>query len=187
MKIEPALKYSHTILSQIILPNDTVIDATVGNGIDTEFLARTVKQNGHVYGFDIQEQAIKFTTKRLTDQHLDHQVTLIKDSHENIQKYIQEPIKAAIFNLGYLPGGDKNIITQPPKTITAIKNCLKLLEKNGMVVIVIYYGHAGGNDEKEALIKWTSQLNQKQYAVLQYQFINQIHCPPILLAIQKNY
>jgi predicted methyltransferase len=186
MKIESALKYSHTILSKVISPGDSVIDATTGNGNDTEFLAQSVKNDGHVYAFDIQTQAIETTKQRLSDKNLIHRVTLINDGHENILKYVKNPIKAAIFNLGYLPGGDKNIITQPQKTITALKSCLSLLDKNGIIVVVIYYGHNGGLSEKEALMQWTSNLDQKQYTVLQYQFINQINCPPILLAIQKN-
>ena len=37
---------------------DYVVDATIGNGYDTLFLAKLVKESGHVFGFDIQEQAL---------------------------------------------------------------------------------------------------------------------------------
>ena len=44
---------------------DKVIDATVGNGFDTCFLAEQGGKKGHVFGFDLQEQAIKNTRKYL--------------------------------------------------------------------------------------------------------------------------
>lgn len=186
MKIEPSVKYSHTILSQVIKPGDNVIDATVGKGNDTEFMANLVGNHGHVYGFDLQGEAIKYTKKRLTDKSLINNVDLFNTGHENIHSYVDKPISAAIFNLGYLPGSDKNIITKPETTLSALQDCLNLLLVNGIVIAVIYYGHNGGKEEKNAVLDWANKLDQKKYTSLQYQFINQIHCPPILLAIQKK-
>ncbi len=186
MKIQPSVRYSHTLLSQFLQNGDTAIDATVGKGNDTEFLSQLVGEKGKVYGFDVQEEAIKYTNQRLDDKNLSKNVTLFNTGHENIDQLVDGSINAAIFNLGYLPGSNKDIITKPDTTLTAIKACLNKLEGNGIVVLVLYYGHAGGPLEKNAVIEYAKSLDQKEFSVMQYQFINQVNCPPILLAIQKN-
>ncbi|MEJ6400451.1 class I SAM-dependent methyltransferase [Nicoliella lavandulae] len=188
MKLQPALYFSHTLLSQVIQSGDIVIDGTVGNGNDTAFLADQVGKNGHVYGFDIQALAIDNTEKRLNAAHLMQPVELFQTGHENIDQVvpIDTPIAAAIFNLGYLPGGDHQKITTADTTIPAVKACLSRLTKNGIVALVLYYGHPGGPAEKQTVIQFVEQLDQKQYTVLNYQFINQVNQPPILIAIQKR-
>lgn len=186
MKIPASLKYSHVLLKQIIKPGDNVIDATMGNGNDTAFLAKQVGPKGNVYSFDIQKQALKKTRARLTREKLLPQVSLYYTGHQNILNTIGMPsISGAIFNLGYLPGGNKKIITHPNTTISAIKQCLMLLQGGGLIVLVLYYGHPGGTTEKNQVLKFARRLNQKKYTVLKYQFINQIHEPPILVAIQR--
>ena len=186
MKIPASLKYSHILLEKVIQPGDNVIDATMGNGNDTAFLAKQVGPQGNVYSFDIQKQALRKTKTRLTQENLLKSVSLYHTGHQNILNTIgMQSISGAIFNLGYLPGGNKKIITHPDTTISAIKQCLMLLQSGGLIVLVLYYGHPGGTTEKNQVIKFVSQLNQKKYTVLKYQFINQIHKPPILIAIQR--
>lgn len=186
MKLKSALNFSHLLLEEIIQPNDTVIDATAGKGNDTLFLANLVGKKGHVYSFDIQNDAVKTTQNLINKNNCGLQTNVIHDGHENIEKYVAKPIAAAIFNLGYLPTGDHSVITKGQTTIAAIQSSMKLLQKNGLIVIVIYYGHPGGKQEKEQVIDFVKNINQSEYNVLQYQFINQIHEPPILLAIQKR-
>ncbi|MCT6840096.1 MAG: methyltransferase domain-containing protein, partial [Apilactobacillus kunkeei] len=99
MKIQPAVRYSHTLLSQLVQNGDTVVDATVGKGNDTEFLSQLVGENGKVYGFDVQEEAINYTKQRLDDKNLSSNVTLFNTGHENIAKLVDGSINAAIFNL----------------------------------------------------------------------------------------
>ena len=48
------LEMAHAFLSEVITKEDIVVDATMGNGHDTLFLAQLAKK---VYAFDIQEQA----------------------------------------------------------------------------------------------------------------------------------
>ncbi|GLB46718.1 rRNA methyltransferase [Philodulcilactobacillus myokoensis] len=187
MKLNSSLKFSHYLLENNINYGDTAIDATVGNGNDTLFLSKLVGKTGHVYGFDIQKLAINNTKNKLQSHKKENCVTLFQTSHDQIFKLLgQKQIKAAIFNLGYLPGGNKKIITHANTTIKAIQACLKLLKTNGMVILVIYYGHPGGIDEKNHIESFTSHLDQKKYNVLKYQFINQVNEPPILIAIQKR-
>ena len=104
-------------------------------------------------------------------------VKLIKDGHENVKQYISEDhigkVDAAIFNLGYLPKGDKSIVTTPQTTISAIQNIFDILNEEGIIILVIYHGHDEGKIERDALMDYLTQLDQNQAHVLQYQFINQ--------------
>ncbi|MEC5424878.1 class I SAM-dependent methyltransferase [Virgibacillus sp. C22-A2] len=182
------LNFAHYLLEESIQKDETVIDATCGNGNDTVFLSKIVGDNGHVLAFDVQDQAIS-TTKELLIKHSCTNVSLIKDSHGNITQYLsptRSVIGGAIFNLGYLPKSDKSIITKSESTIAAVNSILKQLKKDGLIVVVVYYGHSGGQEEKESLLKHVINLNQKEYNVMQYGFINQKNDPPFVLAIQKK-
>lgn len=187
MTLQGILPFAHDLLTKAITHNDTVIDATCGNGNDTLFLSNLVGEEGHVYAFDIQKQAIETTENLLIDNKRKN-VTLIHDSHALIEQYIDNDtsLAAAVFNLGYLPRSDKAIITKPDSTITAIEKILPLLKKGGVIVLVVYAGHPGGMDEKEAVMEFVSELKQENYFVLQYGFINLRNEPPFVLAIEKQ-
>lgn len=181
-----ALNFSHQLLQEILVPGDQVIDATMGQGNDTEFLASIVKTTGHVYAFDIQQTAIDKTAARLKEKQLIQQVSLLHTGHETIARHVHFPIKAAIFNLGYLPQSDKAIITLPKTTKIAIDACKELLLPKGRIVIVSYYGHTGGKQELDTVTEYCQNLPQAQYNVMSYRFINQKNNPPILFCIEKK-
>lgn len=185
--IKRPLNFSHEVLRENVEAGDYVIDATVGNGHDTSFLANLVGKSGKVYGFDIQEQAIKNTIDKLTKENHIEQVELINDGHENINKHIstENEIAAVTFNLGYLPSGDKNIITKGDTTISAIEQSIQLIKKRGVISIMIYYGHEGGLEEKKTVDDFVSNLPQDKFQVIMYKIVNQINNPPYLYLIQK--
>lgn len=106
--------------------------------------------------------------------------------HEKISEYVKKSIKAAIFNLGYLPKTDKSVVTKADTTLTALDALTNQLVVGGRIAIVIYYGHEGGMEEKDAVIKLTSSLPQKDWEVTSYAPLNQIHTPPILVLIEKR-
>ena len=174
------LQMAHAFLEEVVTDEDIVVDATMGNGHDTLFLARLAKK---VYAFDIQEQAIEQTTKRLAEAKLDN-VELFLTGHENVDQYV-ESIKAAIFNLGYLPSADKSVITQPHTTIQALEKLCQRLVTSGRIAIMIYYGHEGGDVERDAVLDFVSQLPQQEFTVALYKTINQINQPPFLVMIEK--
>ncbi|WP_404453753.1 class I SAM-dependent methyltransferase [Virgibacillus necropolis] len=183
------LQFSHYLIEEAVNKGDTVIDATCGNGNDTVFLSKVVGENGHVFGFDIQEQAILNTQGKLA-LHKIKNATIIKDSHSNAIHHLTvdqlTSLGGSIFNLGYLPGSDKGIVTKSETTILAIEGILTHLKENGIVVLVVYHGHAGGDVEKRNIMEYANHLDQKQYSVLYYGFINQKNNPPFIIAIEKK-
>ena len=174
------LEMAHDFLAQVITKEDIVVDATMGNGHDTLFLAKIAKQ---VYSFDIQKQALEKTSQRLLEAGLTN-VELILQGHETVDQFVREA-KAGIFNLGYLPSADKSIITQPQTTIEALEKLCHLLVKGGRIAIMIYYGHEGGDIEKDAVMDFVSQLPQQKYTATIYRTLNQINHPPFLVMIEK--
>ena len=174
------LEMAHDFLAQVITKDDVVVDATMGNGHDTLFLAKLAKQ---VYAFDIQEQALEKTSQRLQEAGLSN-AELILQGHETVDQFVTE-VKAAIFNLGYLPSADKSIITQPQTTIEALDKLCQMLVKGGRIAIMIYYGHEGGDIERDAILDFVSQLPQQEYTATIYRTLNQINNPPFLVMIEK--
>jgi len=174
------LEIAHDFLAQVITQEDIVVDATMGNGHDTLFLAKLAKQ---VYAFDIQEQALEKTSQRLQEAGLTN-AELILQGHETVDQFVKE-VKAAIFNLGYLPSADKSIITQPQTTLDALNKLCHMLVKGGRIAIMIYYGHEGGDIERDAVLDYVSQLPQEEYTATIYRTLNQINNPPFLVMIEK--
>lgn len=173
------------IMSYTVGEGDIVIDCTTGNGNDTLLLAKLVGAKGKVYGFDVQYEALKATKDRLEIEGLKERVVLINDGHENIDKYIFEEINFIVYNLGYLPKGNKEIKTKATTTLESIKKALFLLNNNGLLLVTCYTGHEGGRDEKNAVKDFLTSLNQKEYNVLEFNFINQKNNPPILYGVEK--
>lgn len=180
-----ATQLAHLMLRQSLKPGDVVVDATVGNGHDTLFLAKCVGPEGRVFGFDIQETALTEAAKRL-DAH--SQVKLIHAGHEKLTEHLptDEPdqLAAIMFNLGYLPGGDKDIITHTETTLIALKQALTHLQVHGLVTLVLYSGHPGGEQEATALHVYVQNLPET-YTVSQYARLNTKHPAPELLVIER--
>lgn len=185
MKLQRVLQYAQQLIKDTVEEGDTVVDATAGNGHDTLFLAQLVGDEGQVYAFDVQKSAVDATLHRLLDNGLEHRALVLNRGHEEVANYVHKPVAAAIFNLGYLPGSNHDIVTQPNTTIQALEDLLKLLKIGGLIVLVIYHGHPGGKEERDAVIKYVSQLPQKYVHVLKYEFLNQQNDPPFVIALEK--
>lgn len=185
MILSNSLTISHELIKKVVQQGDTVVDATMGNGNDTLFLAGLVGGNGKVYSFDIQEYALANTRKKLEDNGIGDCVELIMDGHQNIDRYVEKGVKAVMFNLGYLPKGDHNIGTKAETTIEALKKSMELLVIGGIIMMVIYYGGDSGFDEKEAVLEYVKTIDCRKHVVLVSDFVNQINCPPIAVCIEK--
>lgn len=189
MNLKRILPFTHSLLKSVIKDGDIAIDGTAGNGNDTLLLAKLVG-TGTVYAFDIQEQAIVNTKAKLQENHLVERVTLIKDSHDELDRYIPianwKKTRAAIFNLGYLPGGNKAITTKPHSTIKAIVKLLEHMPQGALIILVIYPGHEEGKNERTKILEFVKTIDQKKANVLRYEFINQKNDPPFVIAIEMK-
>lgn len=142
--------------------DDYAIDATIGNGHDTLHLASISK---FVFGFDIQEQAIRNTTNLLKDNNITN-YKLFKISHDKMDivlKDYKKKIKLILFNLGYLPCGDKSIMTNHETTLKALKKSMNLLEEDGLILIV-FYPHSEGKMEASHVFQYL-RINKIKYQV----------------------
>lgn len=167
------------------IPQDGILcDFTMGNGSDTLYLSSLVPK-GHLYAFDIQPLALEHTRARLEQAGAGANVTLILDSHANMDRYITGPIHGGMFNLGYLPTSDRVVTTKCETTMTAIGKALEHLCVGGALVVVIYPGHEEGRREGEAVVEFGRSLSPKQYDVTHYRLINIPDCP-FIVAFQRR-
>lgn len=161
------------------------VDFTMGNGHDTEFLCRTVGATGRVYAFDIQEQAIVSTRAHLETCGCPQNYTLIHDSHHRLCDYVHEPINAGMFNLGYLPGGDKRITTMRETTMPAVEAAISMLADDGVLCIAVYPGHAEGEAEGEMLSEYLATLPRWSLCATKIRILNSPTSPYFILVEKK--
>lgn len=173
-------------MQEHVAEGDLCIDATMGNGNDTEHLCRLVGAAGHVLAFDVQQEALEHTQDRL-EKSLDHvNYQLILDSHSHMEHYAREDSAACIvFNLGYLPGGDHMLATRPETTVAALEQSLRILKKNGLLCVCIYSGGDSGFAEKDAVLEWMKRLDSRKYLVLVTEYYNRPNHPPIPALVIK--
>lgn len=180
-----ALEFSRAEIGRVLKGGDRALDATCGNGKDTLFLAGCVGPEGRVFAVDIQMRAVEETKKLLASHGLAGRVTVLKQSHEELLDFVSPPLKAAMFNLGYLPGGDHGVVTRPESTVKALEAVFSLLVPGGLVSVVAYSGHPGGQEEVDEVQEYLEGLEQGGHSVLHYRFINQANHPPQLFLIEK--
>ena len=180
--MKKAVDFAHDVLINKISTEDIFVDMTLGNGNDTLFLCKLVK---FVYAFDVQQIALDNSKKRLDENNVSN-YSLILSSHELVDQYITEKVKGFIYNLGYLPTGDKSITTNYDSTISSLKKALMLLKEKGIIVLVVYEGHDSGKIESSKVMEFVSSLSQKEYDVVTYRFVNQINNPPYVIVIERK-
>ena len=169
---------AHDIIDKYLKNKEIAIDCTLGNGFDTDFLAEKFNQ---VIAFDIQEEACtRYTMKEKSN------VTVINDSHENILQHVYNNVDCIFYNLGFLPGGDKNITTEFKSTLISIDEGLKILNKGGFICITSYRGHDEGLYEYENVEKYLKELNKSKFGVMKHEVINRSNLSPILFVIEKK-
>ena len=177
--------WCHGFIQDHVREGDICVDATVGNGNDTELLCSLVGVTGKVYGFDIQRQALNSTEERLKEK--GYQAHLLCVGHEMMHQYIQEfgEVSCIVFNLGYLPGGDHSKCTKAITSISAIESSLRLLRAGGVISLCIYSGGDSGFEEKEAVLDFLKCLDNKRYLVIVSEYYNRPNNPPIPVLIYK--
>lgn len=175
MKKSNIIKISHSLMKQYLNQDDILIDATLGNGFDSLYCSNLVKK---IYAFDIQETALKNSQELLKEK---NNIALILDSHENYRAYLLAPT-AAIFNLGYLPGGDKNITTKAASTLKTIKS---LLNEHSLrfLLVVVYPGHHEGQKESDQLGLYFNEMTSHEVIIIK--LVNRSLTSPYIFLVLK--
>ncbi|GAB4175153.1 MAG: class I SAM-dependent methyltransferase [Geothermobacteraceae bacterium] len=190
--LDDIIGWSHRLLAEVVRPGDALVDLTAGNGHDTLALARLLEGKGQLLAFDIQEVALDATASRLAEAGLTCRriaaaqtlesdgLFLIHDSHHHLDRYLSRGLNGAIANLGYLPGGDKNLITRAETTVRALEQVLDALVPGGRLAVVVYPGHPGAEEEVAAVEALVSALPAADYDVLRMVAANRRRAPFLL-------
>lgn len=169
---------SHYIINEFLQNKNIAVDATLGNGHDTDFLYKNFNE---VYSFDIQKSACENYLKKNVSN-----VNVINDSHHMLKKYIDKNVDCIMYNLGFLPGGDKSITTMSDTSIASIKSGLNMLNSGGIMTICLYRGHEEGKKEEAVIIPYLKNIDKSKYGVMYHSFLNRNDNAPILIVIEKK-
>jgi hypothetical protein len=170
------------------------VDATAGNGHDTVFLAQHVLPGGRVVAFDVQQEAIEATRRQIENgksEMGDSQgITLHHAGHERMAELLpaemRGELRAVMFNLGYLPGGEKTLITRVDTTLSALEQALEWLAGDGVLTVVVYPGHQGGREEADAVEHWMAALPSDRFEAQRLGYVNFKPTTPFCLAVRKR-
>ena len=177
--------HKHLILEHL-KAGEVAVDFTMGNGGDTLFLSKTVGEGGRVYAFDIQQLALESTKKHLEENGAPENYTLICASHHRVKEFVKEPIKAGMFNLGYLPrSGNKALYTMRETTMPAVEAAIDMLLPDGVLIIAIYPGHKEGELEGEMLREYFKTLSRFKICASEFHILNSPSSPYFFL-IEKT-
>ena len=174
------------LVGAALCPGARAVDATMGNGGDTLWLCERVGEDGRVYAFDVQPEAVARTRARLDEAGLGERAALFCAGHERMAELVPEPVDAVMFNLGWLPGAAHAVTTRTETTLAAAEAALTLLKPEGIVTICVYPGHAEGERELEALTRWAAALDGRRWDALLKGYLNQPKRPPQLIAIRRK-
>ena len=173
-------------MRRTVREGDTVVDATMGNGGDTLFLALLVGKSGHVYGFDVQQEAVERTRDKLLQAGVLDRVTTLLAGHETMAQHVKEAPQAIMFNLGWLPGAQHAVTTRVETTLKAVSAAAEMIVPGGIVTVCMYPGHDEGQRELCALLDYAKMLDVRRYNVLHHHFLCAPPHTPQLILIQKN-
>jgi 16S rRNA C1402 N4-methylase RsmH len=191
MSLPTILDFAHSVAGRAVEEGGVAVDATVGNGHDTLFLAQSVGPAGEVIGFDVQDEALAEARRRLrAGEEPQASVQFVQAGHETMAQAVPEEAKgrvgAVMFNLGYLPGGDHSVTTAPETTRRALDVSTTILRPGGVITVVAYTGHEGGVEEARAVDAWVRALPQSSFRAISYRLANATNDPPRLFAVEKR-
>lgn len=183
------LDLAHSYWQKLVCPGDFVLDATCGNGHDTLILAGLISKKGLLYALDIEQKALD-ATEKLLHQQLPAEslprIILYRMCHSHLpQEILSETLTLIVYNLGYLPGGDKQKTTQTNTTLQSLKHALTLLKRGGCISLTAYPGHEEGKREEEALVAFFKTLPPQEWNVCHHRFCNRKDSPSLFM-IQRQ-
>ncbi len=179
------LQLAKVYWKKLLSPGDLAIDATAGNGKDALFLAEL---GCLLFALDVQATAIEKTQALLREKGVLDRATLLCMPHDDLRKVpCPKPPRLVVYNLGYLPGGDKSLTTKTVTTLASIASALKILAPDGALSITCYPGHPEGKREEEALFRWAASLSPDDWAVRIHRQEDRPLAPSLLwIARSKN-
>ena len=180
-----AVQLSHFFLRERLKPGERAVDATCGNGHDTLLLAQLVGAEGRVWAFDIQEDALTATEERLAEAECGERVALVHGGHERLAEVVTEPVRAVVFNLGFLPGAPRQTVTVPETTLVALDQAAALLLPGGFITVAVYTGHPGGAEEGSAVEAWAAALPPGRFNVWRCRQGNRSDAAPYLIVVER--
>ncbi len=190
------VKWGQELLAEVVPAGGLVVDLTAGNGQDTLVLFQMVGKTGQVVAFDIQTQALLATRDQMVTagakvrlQQQDIQplrceagVDLLEMDHAEVARVVPAAPQGIIANLGYLPGGQRELITRPESTVSALEQSCSLLADGGRLAVVVYPGHPGGAEEGTAVTNFFTKLQDSSFQVLQMKVSNRPQAPFLFVA-----
>lgn len=193
-------QWSHHFAREILLPGDLAVDLTAGRGHDCLFLAECVDSNhtGCVLAFDIQAEAIASSLERLENNGITascisrpQQIAapgtfLINASHERLPLFLPRPPKVILGNLGYLPGGDHSVTTRANSSLSMTKAALEELQPGGRLILVVYTGHAGAQEESDTLTTYLGTLHPRHWHIITMRPFLCKNAPYLLVAEKRQ-
>jgi SAM-dependent methyltransferase len=177
--------FCRIFLQRVVAPGDRVVDATCGRGRDALFLAQLVGSSGKVWAFDVQEEALAEARNLLGDAGCLPWVTLVASGHEAMVDHVPTGVRAVVFNLGYLPGNEAGVVTQPHTTRAALNQAAALLAPGGIIAIAVYTGHGGGGEEACAVAEWAAALPSRTFNAWKCCHLNRSSSAPHVLVVEK--
>lgn len=178
--------WAREMIENAMFPGARAVDATMGNGHDTLWLCQLAGDDGRVYAFDVQPEAVARTDERLTAAGMRERAELFCVGHEHMAERVGETVDAIVFNLGWLPGAEHGVTTRVETTLRAVDAALSLLKEDGLLTICVYPGHEEGAREREALLDWAKTLDDVKYDAMLKTYLNQPNNPPLLLAVRRK-
>ncbi len=160
--MKPHLDQAFLYWKNLLKADDSVIDATCGNGKDALRLAELVPQ-GHVYAIDIQEAAFQKTRELIQSSNISY----LLQSHVELP---QIGVKLVVYNLGYLPGGNKDLTTMTSSTLESLAKAAQLIPIGGGLSITCYPGHEEGARELRAIQKWAMSLDSQKWSITYHEW-----------------
>ena len=181
------LQKAHFLWRENVKPGDLVIDATCGNGHDTLLLAQLAltPSKGTLFALDVQEAAIIQSSTRLREHlppEIVERVVFLQKCHSRFPESIEkESVTLIVYNLGYLPGGNKALTTLLETTQKSLFHAMELIAKEGLISVMCYPGHAEGKIEEDALLSFASCLNPLEWKWTHQRLVDRPTAPSLLI------
>ncbi|MEG0036853.1 MAG: class I SAM-dependent methyltransferase [Victivallaceae bacterium] len=171
------VSWVHNFLSLVIEPGDKIIDATCGNGKDALCIAKLLRGQGQLSLYDIQEAALNKSRNLLSTHLTQEEMHTIIFQHCSHDVFLETEADLVIYNLGYLPGGDRSCTTIADITIMSLRNAVFILNPNGHIIVTCYPGHQEGLSELQVVREFVAELDSKKWTVFNYRIVNRNNPP----------